>query len=83
VSGAGPGPLNFAFFVAWTLAMLHRTPEMTLEIAIFTALVTGLPTVHLKAWSRSLVTNAQFLRHHGSLLGCGRRNSWVFVADIR
>jgi len=40
-NGAGFGPLNPALFVAWTLAMLHRTPEMTLRMAIFTALVTG------------------------------------------
>ena len=62
-------------FVAWTLAILHRTPEMTLEVAAFTALITVLPNVYLNVLLRTFSTNAEFLRQHGYSLIYARCNS--------
>ncbi len=59
-------------FVAWTLAILHRTPEMTLEVAAFTALITVLPFIHLNVLLRTFARNAEFLRQHGYLLTYAR-----------
>ena len=60
-------------FVAWTLTILHRTPEMTLEAA-FTALITVLPFIHLNVLLRTF-TNAEFLCQHGYSLTYARCNS--------
>jgi hypothetical protein len=32
-------------FVAWTLAIMHRSPKMTLNVAAFTALITVFPFI--------------------------------------
>ena len=63
-------------FVAWTLAILHRTPEMTLEVAAFTALITVLPFIHLNVLLRTFSINAEFLRQHGYSLTYARCNFW-------
>ncbi|GAA4000856.1 hypothetical protein GCM10022631_09430 [Deinococcus rubellus] len=62
-------------FVAWAFAILHRTPEMTLEAAAFTALITVLPFIHLNVLLRTFSMNAEFLRQHGYSLIYSRCNS--------
>lgn len=64
-----------AVFIAWTLAILHRTSEMTLEVAAFTALITVLLFIHLNILSRTFARNAEFLCQHGYSLIYARCNS--------
>ncbi|GAA3999390.1 hypothetical protein GCM10022631_07790 [Deinococcus rubellus] len=70
----GPDRWVLLVFVTWTLAILHRTPEMTLEVAAFTALITVLPFIHLNVLLRTFSINAEFLRQYGYSLTYARCN---------
>jgi hypothetical protein len=52
-------------FTAFTLAMLHRTPDLTLEEAAFLALTVALPFVRLNCFLKRLSREEEFLRQHG------------------
>ena len=62
-------------FLAWTLAILHRQDDMTLEECAFLALVTVLPHLHLNRLLHLFSKNAEFLHQHGYSLRYARCNS--------
>jgi hypothetical protein len=62
-------------FTAFTLTMLHRTQDLTLEEAAFLALTVALPFVRLNRVLRRLGQEEEFLRQHGYTVQLSRCNS--------
>jgi hypothetical protein len=62
-------------FTAFTLTMLHRTQDLTLEEAAFLALTVALPFVRLNRFLRRLGQEEEFLRQHGYTVQLSRCNS--------
>lgn len=62
-------------FLAWTLAILHREADMTLEACAMLAMMTVLPEVYLNRLLATFFKNEEFLRQHGYSLQWVRCNS--------
>lgn len=62
-------------FLAFTLTMLHRTADLTLEQSAFLALTVALPGLRLNAIFARLAQDQEFLRQHGYSITYARCNS--------
>ncbi|ABF45997.1 transposase, IS4 family [Deinococcus geothermalis DSM 11300] len=62
-------------FLAFTLTMLHRSPDLSLEEAAGLALTLALPFLRLNVIFARLATDEEFLRQHGYSLKIARCNS--------
>lgn len=65
----------FLVFLAFTLMMLHRSPDLSFEEAAGLALTLALPFLRLNVIFARLAKDEEFLRQHGYSLKVARSNS--------